>query len=253
MKIEIKDENNFEDESKNTVDNFKRSKHITVGKDYNFIPKNIFFKIASFLLYCIAYPILFLYDKLVFGLKIKGRKNLRKIKGAKITISNHINILDVSFVSLANFPNPLYFPTIKSNLEIPFVSILVKLLRGLPIPNTFEGKRAFYNVIEDLLKRNKSIHFYPEGSLIPYHDKIRKFKDGAFDFACSYHVPVIPIVYTYREPKGIFKYIKKKKCITLNVLEAVYPEKDDKKYVEEFKNMVYHKMNTFMDENNYKS
>lgn len=246
----IENDNKFQEDLEKPIDNFNRSKKINIDKNYNFIPKNIFFKFASFLLYLIAYPILYIISKLFFGLKINGRKNLKDVKGAKITISNHIHILDVSFVSFANFPTPLYFPTIKSNLEIPFISILVKLFRGLPIPNTFEGRRLFYNVIKELLKKNKSIHFYPEASLIPYNETIRKFKDGAFDFACSSNVPIIPIVYTFRKPKYIMKYLKKKKYITLNILPPIYPKSNDKKYVEELRKQIHIQMENFFNENN---
>lgn len=247
---DMKKENDFQDDMTTPIDNFKRSKKITIDKNYKFIPKNIFFKIASFLLYLIAYPILYIICKLSFGIKIKGRKNLKNVKGAKITISNHIHILDVVFVSFANFPTPLYFPTIKSNLEIPFISILVKLFRGLPIPNTFEGRRLFYSVINELLKNRKTVHFYPEASLLPYSENIRKFKDGAFYFACSSNVPIIPIVYTYRRPKYIMKYIKRKKYITLNVLPPIYPKSNDKKYIENLKNDIHKSMEDFFNENN---
>lgn len=246
----IKEENDFQEETDKPIDNFKRSKKINIDKNYDFIPKNIFFKFASFLLYLIAYPILYIISKLTFGLKIKGRKNLRGVKGAKITISNHIHILDVAFVSFANFPTPLYFPTIKSNLEIPFISILVKLLKGIPIPNTFEGRRLFYNVINELLENNKAIHFYPEASLKPYNENIRRFKDGAFDFACTSNVPIIPIVYTFRNPKYFMKLIKRKKYITLNVLPPIYPTSNDKKYVEELKNHAHKLMENFFNKNN---
>lgn len=246
----IKEENEFQEETEIPIDNFKRIKKINIDKNYNFIPKSIFFKVTSFLLYLIAYPILYIISKLFFGLKIKGRKNLKNKKDAKITISNHIHILDVSFVSFANFPTPLYFPTIKSNLEIPFISILVKLLKGIPIPNTFEGRRLFYNVINDLLKSKKTVHFYPEASLKPYNENIRRFKDGAFDFSCSLNVPIIPIVYTFRKPKHFMKYIKKKKYITLNVLPPIYPTSNDKKYVEELKNDVHKLMEDFFNKNN---
>lgn len=246
----IKEENEFQEETDIPIDNFKRSKKITIDKNYKFVPKNIFFKSASFLLYLIAYPILYIICKLSFGIKIKGRKNLRGIRGAKITISNHIHILDVAFVSFANFPTPLYFPTIKSNLEIPFISMLVKLLKGIPIPNTFEGRRLFYNVINELLENNKTVHFYPEASLLPYNENIRRFKDGAFDFACTSNVPIVPMVYTFRRPKHIMKLIKRKKYITLNVLPPIYPASNDKKYVECLKNDVHKLMEDFFNKNN---
>ena len=65
------------------------------------------------------------------------------------------------------------------------------------------------------------IHFYPEGYLVPYCEKIRTFKNGAFNFAVKNKVDIIPVVFTFREPKGIRKIFKKKKDVTLKILEPI--------------------------------
>ena len=201
------------------------NKKIMIDENYDFLPTGFLFKVCSLLLYSIAYPILFIYAKLFCGLTIKNRKILKNVKTGMITVSNHIHILDAVFISLANFPHPLYFPTLKSNLEIPIISHLVKLFKGLPIPNTLNGKKSFYHVIENLLKNKQAVHFYPEASLWPYHTKLRNFRNGTFEFACSCNVPIVPVVYTYRFPKGFMKYIKKKPYITLTVLDPIYPNR----------------------------
>ncbi len=140
----------------------------------------------------------------------------------------------------------MYYPTLESNFGIPVVRHLIKLLHALPIPKSIHAKIAFNHTIRKLLQNGKTVHFYPEGSLWPYYEKIRHFKIGAFRFAVENNVPIIPMVYTFRKSTGILKYIKKKPCITLTILAPVYPNPTSDKF-EEIQNMkqeVYHKMNS---------
>ena len=117
------------------------------------------------------------------------------------------------------------------------------LFRGIPIPRNVAGKEKMVNTIDGLLKRGEVVGIYPEGHLMPYYDGIREFKNGAFNFAVKNQVPVLPIVFTYREPEGILKKFKKKPFITLTILEPEYPKAEiSKANVEELKNRVQRKM-----------
>ena len=81
------------------------------------------------------------------------------------------------------------------------------------------------NSIDSLLNNGKTVHFYPEGSLWLYYDKIRHFKNGAFDFAVRNNVPIIPMVFKFDKQKKISNLIKPKTIITLEILKPVYPNK----------------------------
>ncbi len=65
---------------------------------------------------------------------------------------------------------------------------------------------------------------YPEGSIEMYCDHLRKFSDGAFTIAVDANAPVLPVVITPRERKGLWKLLKRSPCITLTVGDPVYPE-----------------------------
>lgn len=152
----------------------------------------------------------------------------------------------VLWFGISNFPHTTYYPTLESNFGIPVVRHLIKLLHAIPIPKSIRAKMEFNRTIRNLLQNGKTVHFYPEGSLWPYYEKIRHFKIGAFRFAVENNVPIIPMVYTFRESTGILKYIKKKPSITLTILEPVYPNVNLDKF-EEIQNMrkeVYDKMNS---------
>ena len=78
----------------------------------------------------------------------------------------------------------------------------------------------------------------------PYHEKIRKFKNGAFEVATRNNVPVIPIVFKFREVTGWRKFIKEKPFITLKILEPVYPntEASRREQIESLKEIISNKM-----------
>lgn len=205
--------------------------------------RSIIYKILSSLLYLIAYPILFIITKLWLGLKVEGRENLNKVGDEYITVANHINMIDCAMIVLSIFPRIPYFLTLQSNLEIPFIKYLVMLFRGIPIPRNISGKEKMVNTIDGLLKKGEVVGIYPEGHLIPYCDGLREFKNGAFAFSVKNQVPVVPILFTYREVNDIRRFIRKKPFITLTILEPEYPKQEiTKENVIELKNRVYKKM-----------
>ena len=174
-----------------------------MNKKGDLLHHSIIYKLLSSLLYLIAYPILFILTKLWHGLKIEGRENL----------------------------------------EIPFIKYLVMLFRGIPIPRNKFGKEKMINTIDDLLQKGEVVGIYPEGELIPYYEGIREFKNGAFNFAVKNQVPILPIVFSYREPEGIIKLIKKKPFITLTILEPEFPKPErTMANVVELRNRVQRKM-----------
>ena len=147
-------------------------------------------------------------------------------------------------VGLGNFPNKTFYTSLETNFKIPVVRRIIKLLNAIPIPRDIKYTKKFMESIDTLLQNKKTIHFYPEGSLWPYHDKIRHFKNGAFDFAVRNNVPIVPMVFKYIKPNYISNLIKSKPDIKLVILEPVYPNKllPKKERIIDLKNRVYNIM-----------
>ena len=173
---------------------------------------------------------------MVYDLEIEGKENLRDIKESVITVSNHVLFLDCAMIGLAFRDKKIYYTTQEESFKIPFVRKLIKLLRAIPIPKSIENRKNFLKAINKLLEEN-IVHVYPEASLWPYCRKIRNFKNGAFDIAVRNQVPIIPCVFTFREPTGIRKMFKKKKDVTLKILKPIIPDSDKyiRQQVEELK------------------
>ncbi len=220
-------------DSENNYANLKDDEHVLhlwealdfeISDNYEFVNTSPLFLLFSNLLYTIAFPILYIFNKLVFNFKVYGRQNILKVKTGKITISNHAHIMDCTMIGLINYPYKTYFLSLKSNFKIPVVNIIIRLLNAIPIPDDFKNKRRFFNEVNDLLKSGKTLHIYPEASLWPYYTHLREFKEGAFRFAFDSNVPIIPMVYKFEKPNGIWKFIKKKPLVRLHILEPIYPD-----------------------------
>lgn len=201
--------------------------------------KAILFSIFSNLLYYgIAFPILLILLKIVYDLKIEGKENIKNLKSGAITVSNHVLVLDCAMVGIACIWKKVCYTVQEKSFQIPFVGKLIHFLNAIPIPDKIKEKKHFIQEVDTRLQKGDIVHFYPEGSLIPYHKEIRDFKNGAFDFAVRNQVPVVPMVFQFREPRGIRKLFKRKQDVTLSILEPVMCEENSKKLKEE----VYKKM-----------
>lgn len=202
--------------------------------------------------YLIAVPTLFVINKVVLGYKLVGKENIKKVHGAKITISNHVHTIDCSMNGIVNFPQYCYFVTLQSNVDLPFIGKLVKLLRGIPIPLKMSEKEKFYKQISKLLEDGETVHIYPEGELRSYATDLLKFKKGAFVIAVENNVPIVPSVILTREPEGIYKYFKKKPLFMQVVLEPIYPDLTIENKGERIKKMLneaYEKMSKCIENN----
>ncbi len=195
-----------------------------VDTHYRFVNRNIFFRIGSTLLfYLIALPLLDIASKLFFGLRIEGKRNMRYMKGGAVTVTNHIHMLDSPMVACCLFPRKPFFAALKSNFEIPVIRHLVRLLGGVPIPESPKALHAFMESMRKELEQGHIVHFYPEASLWPWHDELRPFRNGAFQLAVQSNVPIIPMVFTYRKPGALRGKLRKKPLITLKIGEPAYP------------------------------
>lgn len=218
-----------------------------INPNYKYVPKNKIFRFFSdFLYYGIAIPVLTVLLKILYDLKIEGRENIQNITSGAVSVSNHVLFLDCAMTGIAFRKQKIYYTTLEQSFKIPFVRRLIKLLRAIPIPKSIENKKYFVKAIDELLQKGNIIHFYPEAALRPYCNKIRHFKNGAFDFAVRNQVPIVPLVYTFRKPKGIRKVFKKKPDVTLIILKPIKYNSDItniKEKVNKLKEDVFLKMN----------
>ena len=179
--------------------------------------------LLHFLIKFIAALLLIPYNVLWYGLKIRGRKNLKGLRGSgAVTISNHVHPMDCTFVNLALLSRRIYYLTLASNFKSPLIRRLIKILGAGPIPGSLSSKKEMLDAMKTALEKGHFVHIYPEGILRPYYPDLRQCKSGAFHLAYSSGKPIVPLAITYRKPQGIY-CMKRKPCLSLTVLEPVYP------------------------------
>ncbi len=228
----------------------KHLRDVNCDENYPYVQKGFWWKVKRALLWLLLNPLVFLVVTLRHGLRIHGKKNLKKhkeaLKGGAITVCNHVFMWDYLCVLKAIRPKLQYLLAWKTNLEGPN-GPLIRWVGGIPIPN--DNRRAmvkFNQEVGKVLEEGKWLHVFPEGSMWFYYPDIRPLKKGAFKYAVKYDKPVIPFVITFRPRKGIMRWFSKNPLADLHVGEPIFPDASlpvpdaiDKMHVE-----TYHIMQT---------
>jgi len=165
------------------------------------------------------------------GLRVKGRKNLRKnkklLKNGAVSVCNHIHMWDFLGIMIPvhhiRWPNILSWEKNVSGES----GGLVRMVGGIPIPSqNMRGFAKFARSTIEHIKNGGWLHVAAEGSMWEYYAPIRPFKDGAAYFAYKADKPLVPMAFSLREVgwirKHIFKQIAK---LTLNIGEPLYINK----------------------------
>lgn len=168
-------------------------------------------------------------NKVKYGLKIEGRKKMRRYlklyKDGAMTLCNHVYRFDmVSILSTMLFKK-LRFPIYGDHIRGK-ESWYMRYVGGIPIPEEKSGLRRFNEAFDELRRRKTWLHVFPESCSWKYYVPIRPFKKGAFTMAYKYNIPIIPLVISYRERKGIYKWFDKAEVplITIHVGDAILPD-----------------------------
>lgn len=206
-----------------------------------------FFNVCSRLFYSgIAIPILHIWTHVILGVKIQGSKNLRGLRGA-LTICNHVHLLDSALVALAFFPRKIVFPTLSKNLSSLWPGKIVRLLGGIAVPENITELKMFFDEMEFLLLKDRVIHFFPEGELVPYDTRLRSFKKGAFHLAAQARVPLVPMSISFQPSKGLHHLIRRKPVMVLHIGKPIYPAALDSKTDSNFRmEAAREQMNSFL-------
>lgn len=221
------------------------SKKFVLTEKYKFVKHGFFYSIISFLLFWLAFIIFYPITHIAYGLKVKGKKNLKGVKNA-VFVSNHV--LDLDFISLLSHAlasKRPYLLTTPKPFTLPVARLVARPLRAIPVTSDTSPTitKNFLKSINGVLSNGKSLLIFPEGSMWQYYNKIRPFMSGAFRFSCKNNVPIVPIVATYRKPSGLYKaFGRKKPLVTYYILPPIYPNDDSKEEIERLKNVTHDEM-----------
>jgi 1-acyl-sn-glycerol-3-phosphate acyltransferase len=201
---------------------------VVVDEHYPFLDRSLKFRIQSALVYLGIFTIVFFLCPIRYGLKIEGleilKKHRRLFKNGALTVSNHMLKWDILCILMAIRYRRLYFPAWTGNLH-GSGGKFIRWAGGIPVPKNLHAIRYFNQAFDELHRKKKWFHVFPESCRWTYYQPIRPFKKGMFSLAYRYNLPVIPFGFSYRRPAGIYALFKKgHPLITLRIGEPILPD-----------------------------
>ena len=184
------------------------------------------YRILMVLFSLVYSPLVIIFDYVVFGLRIEGRRNLKRAsQPGCILVSNHSLYLDPAILIHTLFPRRAYYFALKSHFYHPLGGPILRLMGGIPVPGRAE-MRTGENTMRQLLESGHCVHLFPEGEMKHLNQDIAPFKAGAFYLAARLGAPVVPITLVHR-PRRVFGKVLSKRFIRVKsvVGEPVEPSK----------------------------
>ena len=209
----------------------KSTKDIKFDKDYPYIDNSKSFRFKRFWFGLFYRLIVIPVSNIRLGLRVKGRKNLRKhkdvINRGVISVCNHIHFWDFLGIYHGIRYHKPKFLAWASNINGNLGGCM-RLVGGIPIPeNDLRGTINFTKAIGDYLEDGGWLHIYSEGSMWEYYKPIRPFKKGAATYAVKFDKPILPLAYRYRKPNWIRRVIFRQiACFNLYIGEPIYRNED---------------------------
>lgn len=205
----------------------KKNRGIVFDTEYPYIDRSFRFRFVDRIFRILMYIIVFPVTRIRLGLKVEGRKNLKKHKDiidkGVISCCNHVHMWDYLGIMSAIAPRKPHILSWAPNINGEN-GTMIRHVGGIPIPDTGRSATKVYmKSVADLLDDGGWVHVYSEGSMWEYYAPIRPFKKGAFYFACENDKPIIPLAYSYREPGWLRKHVFKQiACFTLHIGEPMF-------------------------------
>ena len=184
----------------------EKHEEVRLPEGYQFIPKNIFVRMWSSVLFHAFKAFGQYYERGYWKVKIYGREKLKKAKGTGYLIyANHTNPFHDVF-GPGIVANRRIFTIISPvNLKIPGIGKMLPLIGGMPLGKTPEEKKAFNDAIDKRLAQKKCVVIYPEAHVWPYYTGIKNFPAGdrSFKYATRNNLPIFTMTTTYHKRLSI--------------------------------------------------
>lgn len=203
----------------------EKIRDVDVEHNFPFIDKSFKARVRNAVVTGGIYSIVWLVSKILYGLKIEGRKNITRnkamLKNGAMTVCNHVHRWDFCFILEAVRKGREWFPANAANLETKDDWYILGA-GGIPIPKTIGALRGFYGAFDSLVQKKKWIHVFPESCRWDWYEPVRPFKIGAFKMAVKYNYPIVPLAISYCRRTGWRKlFCKKLPLVTIRIGEPI--------------------------------
>lgn len=142
-------------------------------------------------------------------------------KKTMISVCNHTVASDFMMVSATRHKVPI-IPMWQEGAESKS-GMLFRRTLGLVVPkkDNLKGVAYSFREMKEVLKEDKWLHIYPEAASWPLYPCLREFHKGAFTLAHDFDLPILPMAVRFREPKGLYRLIKKSACASITIGEPL--------------------------------
>lgn len=164
--------------------------------------------------------------RIIFALKVENRnitKELNRKGKGYVTVCNHVHVMDSLMITMACGARHPIFTSQEETFYINGLRTLLRALDCVPILKEGDGLKKFLDEMSAQLKKGRVVNVYPEGSIETMCDHLRPFSKGAFNLAQRAGVPIVPMVITPREKKGLWKLLRKNYSMTITVGKPIQP------------------------------
>jgi len=187
------------------TDEQEKKVEVRLPEGYEFIPKHWWVRAYSSLLFRVFWVFGQWYERRYWGMKIHGRKKLKKAKGKGYVIyANHTNPFHDVFGPAIVADRRIFTIISPVNLKIPGIGKVLPYIGGLPLGKSAEEKKAFNEAVDKRLGQKKVLVIYPEAHVWPYYTGVRKFPAGdkSLKYAVRNDLPIFTMTTTYHKRKN---------------------------------------------------
>ena len=192
---------------------------------FNYRSHNIFYRIALFFVTINLFWLGPIITFFMHGLKIKDRRKIKQLKGkGAILVANHVMAMEALGLKQLRIGTPVYYLSLKENYYPGFRGTVMMLGGILPIYSNITLSRKLDKTIQYIIEHKGFVTVFAEQALWPGYTRIRPFKKGAFHSAAKLNCPIVPVVTLFRPRKWYDKLLGRKYCLTMQVLDPIYPD-----------------------------
>ena len=204
-----------------------KSKDIKFDETYPYLDKSLKFKIWHTLIYLATWIAAFLVNRILFGLKVEGRKKIRQHRklfaNGVMTVCNHVHRWDMICVLQAMRFRKAWIPMYAQAFNGKD-GFLMKHIGGIAIPESYSGLKKYDQAMDELHSQKQWIHIFPESCSWYHYAPLRPFKTGAFNMAYKYSLPVLPLMISFRPRTGWRRFFNKSgPLLTIRVGDPIVP------------------------------
>ena len=217
---------------------------------YKYQHKSLLWRVLSgFLYYVIAIPIVFIIERVIFGVRFVNARALRECSEPVFLYGNHTGWYDAFTPCLLSFPRRNYTMVSSDAVSIFGLRWAVEMLGGVPVPTEMSGMRSFTDTVAERHK-GANITIYPETHIWPYFTGVRDFPDASFTYPARLGGPVFAFFTAYTKPRGFFSFFRRAD-VTVYVSDPIYA--DEGLTPREARKNIRDKVYSFMKEMSEKS